>query len=265
MRVIVTRPANQADAWVQGLRAAGLTAVSWPLIDIRPTRDAQALNAARAQAADQQALMFVSANAVHGFFEENRALAGVNAAELAIKSIVNTGAARCWATGPGTVQALLAAGVPAQRIDAPGAGDELESEALWAVVQKQVGAGMRVMLVRGADAAGQLAGRPWLAQQLAARGAQVTEAAAYERHAPQWSAAQREQAQAALCDGSVWLWSSSEALHNLPDLPAMAQHAARAVATHPRIAQAARERGFAQVLEARPDLPALVRSIQSFA
>jgi uroporphyrinogen-III synthase len=265
MRVIVTRPANQADAWVQGLRAAGLNAVSWPLIDIRPTRDAQALNAARAQAANQHALMFVSANAVHGFFEENRVPAGVDTAQCAINNVATGGMARCWATGPGTVQALLAAGVPALRIDAPGAGDALESEALWAVVQNQVAVGARVMLVRGADAAGNLAGRPWLAQQLAARGALVSEVAAYERHAPQWSAAQRQQAQAALCDGSVWLWSSSEALRNLPELPAMAQHAARAVATHPRIAQAARERGFARVLEARPDLPALVRSIQSFA
>jgi uroporphyrinogen-III synthase len=265
MRVIVTRPANQADAWVQGLRAAGLSAVSWPLIDIHPTRHAQALNAARAQAANQQVLMFVSANAVAGFLKQNMQIAGVNTAQAAMNTIANDSPVRCWATGPGTVQALLAAGVPAQRIDAPGAGDALESEALWAVVQAQVAAGTRVMLVRGADAAGQLAGRPWLAQQLAARGALVSEVAAYERHAPQWSAAQRQQAQTALCDGSVWLWSSSEALHHLPDLPAMAQRAARAVATHPRIAQAARERGFAQVLESRPDMPALVRSIQSFA
>mgnify|MGYP005609310461 CR=1 FL=1 len=266
MRVIVTRPAQQALAWVQGLRAAGLDAVSWPLIEIHLTRDAQSLQSAREQAAQQQALMFVSVNAVEGFFKPNQPIAGVNTAQEAINTIAFSGATRCWATGPGTVQALRAAGVDAARIDAPGAHDELDSQALWARVQRQVHPGARVMLVRGADAQGQLAGRPWLAQQLRSSGAQVTEVAAYERHAPQWSDDQRAQADAALCDGaSVWLWSSSEALHNLPALPALARAQARAVATHARIAQAARARGFAQVQEARPELADLVRSIQSFA
>jgi uroporphyrinogen-III synthase len=42
-------------------------------------------------------------------------------------------------------------------------------------------------------------------------------------------------------------------------------HRARAVATHPRIAQAARAAGFSQVCEARPEMAALVASIESLA
>ncbi|MGE3348297.1 MAG: uroporphyrinogen-III synthase, partial [Ramlibacter sp.] len=40
---------------------------------------------------------------------------------------------------------------------------------------------------------------------------------------------------------------------------------ARAVATHPRIAQAAREAGFGVVCESRPALADVVASIESFA
>ncbi len=265
MRVILTRPQAQADAWLSALSEAGFETLSWPLIEIRPTRDPSALHRTQERAHHYQALMFVSPNAVAAFFESNSHLASVLTAQAAIKNIAPQGLPRVWATGAATVQALLAKGVDAQQIDAPAAHDTAESEALWARVQTQVQAGSTVLIVRGANAQGLLAGRPWLAQQLAQCGAQVSEVAAYERHAPVWSDQQQALANAALQDGSVWLWSSSEALHNLPGLPALAAGGARAVATHPRIALAARERGFAQVVQSRPELPALVRSIQSLA
>jgi uroporphyrinogen-III synthase len=64
----------------------------------------------------------------------------------------------------------------------------------------------------------------------------------------------------------VWLFSSSEAVANLRALlPDQSWQQARAVATHPRIAQAARDAGFAVVCESRPALADVVASIESFA
>jgi uroporphyrinogen-III synthase len=87
----------------------------------------------------------------------------------------------------------------------------------------------------------------------------------YQRVRPQLDAAQRALAQASAGADSVWLFSSSEAVHNLQaSLPQQEWRAARAVATHPRIAQAAREAGFAVVRESRPALAEVCASIESF-
>jgi uroporphyrinogen-III synthase len=64
----------------------------------------------------------------------------------------------------------------------------------------------------------------------------------------------------------VWVFSSSEAVHNLQfDLPAQDWAAAVAVATHARIAAAVRAAGFGQVRESRPSLPNVLASIESVA
>ena len=62
----------------------------------------------------------------------------------------------------------------------------------------------------------------------------------------------------------LWLLSSSEALTNLQSLvPGIDWSAAGALATHPRIAAAARSAGFGQVIESRPALPDVVRALES--
>ena len=64
--------------------------------------------------------------------------------------------------------------------------------------------------------------------------------------------------------GSVWLFSSSEALAALRALQPLAQWgAATALATHPRIAQAARDIGFGHVIESRPSLADVLRALES--
>ncbi|RYY72405.1 MAG: uroporphyrinogen-III synthase, partial [Comamonadaceae bacterium] len=103
-RVIVTRPAREAVRWVDALRLAGLDAVALPLIAIAAMPEIAPLRHAHARLGDHAALMFVSAAAVAHFFEVARA-----------PSVTP----RCWATGPGTVQALKEAGVAMERIDAP--------------------------------------------------------------------------------------------------------------------------------------------------
>lgn len=252
MRVIVTRPETEARRWVGDLRARGYDARAWPLIEIAPLADASALQQAWRDMAQCDVLMFVSSNAVTHFF-------GARPADAPALR------ARLWAPGPGTAQALREAGVAPADIDAPdAAAEQFDSEALWQRVQPQVRGGLRVAIVRGADTAGRGAGRDWLAQRLSAAGAQVHWVSAYRRCAPQWSATQREEAARAASDGAVWLFSSSEAIaHLVSMLPAQPWREARAVATHPRIAQAADAAGFGVVRASRAALEDVVASIES--
>ena len=168
------------------------------------------------------------------------------------------------APGPGTVAALLAAGVPAERIDAPAAeAGQFDSEALWAVVRGLPWAGRRVLILRGQSAGAEPAagaGRDWLARQLSAAGAVPEFLAVYRRSAPLFSAQQHRTMAAAASDGSIWLFSSSEAVGHLPPGD---WSRARAVATHPRIAEAVRAAGWGVVVASRPELDDIVASIES--
>lgn len=251
MRVVLTRAGQEADEWGDALRTRGFDVLPLPLIAIGPAPDAAAIERARSGLARNSAVMFVSGNAVRGLLGESPS---AWPAEV-----------RAWATGPGTVRALAAAGVPAACIDAPAHdAQQYDSEHLWAVVRGQVGAGARVLLVRGADAGGHVAGRDWLARQLEDAGAQVEPVAAYVRGVPQWGPAQREAARAAAADGSTWLFSSSEAVRNLRQLMASTDWSlAPALATHERIAQAARDAGFDVVRTSRPDLASVVAALES--
>jgi uroporphyrinogen-III synthase len=89
---------------------------------------------------------------------------------------------------------------------------------------------------------------------------------AYQRGAPFWTDAQCGLARSAAADGSVWLFSSAEALGHLQSLlPGQDWSAARAVATHPRIAAAARDLGFAVVTQTRPTWEEVRASVESLA
>nr|WP_307688014.1 uroporphyrinogen-III synthase [Variovorax ginsengisoli] len=264
-RLIVTRPAAEAARWVQALREAGIDAVALPLIDIAPVQDDRALCAARDRQADYDALMFVSASAVSHFF------GGTPDRTSDRPFMLRTGPAaaypRCWSTGPGTARALREAGVPAAAIDTPGQdAGQFDSEALWAVVRPQIRPGTRVLIVRGGDAAGLATGRDWLARQIASEGGEVDTAVAYRRLAPAFGAAERALAAEGASGRARWLFSSSEAIGNLRlAMPAQTWGAACALATHARIAQAARDAGFGVVCGVPAGLPALIASIESLA
>lgn len=262
-RVIVTRPEREALQWVQALQARGIAAAALPLISIGPPLDLQALQEARARALDYRALMFVSGNAAQHFFDQKTALRLASQAPEAIKT-------RVWSPGPGTAQTLCALGVPADCIDLPAHGAaQFDSEALWAQVHGQIGPGDRVLIVRGTEsgaASAEGTGREWLAQQLQAAGAHAEFVVAYTRGAPPFSAAQQALAHAAVASGALWLLSSSQALaHLCAALPQLDWTSARALATHPRIAQAARAAGFGVVHECRPALDEVGASIESLA
>jgi uroporphyrinogen-III synthase len=265
-QLILTRPATQAPAWAQALQALGYQVAQLPMIEILAAdrqEDAQALRQALQALPRLHALMFVSSNAVEHFWKQKWPLVGIESALNAINLIVNKMSLRCWATGPGTAQALLAAGVDRTLVDAPGPqAEQLDSEALWRIVQPQIVAGKKVLIVRGRDVGAPDSSRDWLAQQVQSAGGQASSLVVYERRAPQLTAAQLTQCQTWLQDGSWWIWSSSQALRHLP-MQLDVSHAL-CVCTHERIAQVARERGFAQVLTSQPTPQAVAASIESF-
>ena len=274
MPVIVTRPEREAQQWVQALQGAGWNALACPLIEIGPPANTAPVVQAWGALAHCHAAMFVSANAVDQFFALKPAAALFSPAQAATKI-------RAYATGPGTREALIRAGVAEGCIDAPAADAvQFDSEALWAVVGSQMQPGCRVLVVRGeqgqpeAAAAGDGAssglGRDWFAAQVRAAGGVVDFVVSYQRRcpamAPHTAAQFAQQVQHWVADQAVWLFSSSEAIANLRHLlPLQSWASARAVATHPRIASAAREAGFAVVCESRPVLAAVVASIESLA
>ncbi len=261
-RVIVTRPRQEAAQWVTALADAGYRAVALPLIEVAPTVHMQPLADAWARLHTYDAVMFVSGNAVDYFFASKPS----NVAAFTEQSAIKT---RAFVTGPGSFSALQRAGVAAHCIDAPDlqAGC-FDSEALWAVVHQRVHRGYRLLIVRGGDSASVAGdsglGRDWFASQATAAGASVAFVVAYQRLCPTFSEQERALARAAAVDGSVWLFSSSEAIFNLAaSCPAQSWQRAKAVATHPRIVQAAKDLGFAVVCESRPTVDALLASIES--
>lgn len=237
MRLIVTRPAAQAQAWVQALQALHVDAHALPLLGIEPVADTTPLQSDWRELANLALVMFVSANAVQHFFAARPA--GLQwPPHLAAAS-----------TGPGTTAALRGAGVVL--IEQPALDEaQFDSEALWRQLRLKRWAGCRVLIVRGEE------GRSWLADTLRAAGAQVAMRVAYRRVAPHPNAAEHALLQAALARPAEhrWLFSSSEAVGQLQRLAPQARWAeSAALASHPRIAQAARDIGFGQVEVVEPD------------
>jgi uroporphyrinogen-III synthase len=159
-------------------------------------------------------------------------------------------------TGPGTTQALRAAGVPAAQIVEPAREPaQFDSEALWQRLRERDWTRARVLVVRGDG------GREWLGEQLRDAGAQVEHVRSYRRVTPHWSAEQQALAARALAapDDAVWLLSSSQAVAKLRELlPHASWQRAQAWATHERIAEAARAAGFGTVRIVAPTQQAVV-------
>src|SRR5262249_55325996 len=111
---------------------------------------------------------------------------------------------RAGATGPGTVAALRAAGVPEAAIVAPPAtAAQFDSEALWACIAGWAWHDRPVLIVRGNG------GRDWLADRLRAAGARVVFVQAYARAAPTLDDAGRALIEATLAEPGRWAWMFS--------------------------------------------------------
>jgi uroporphyrinogen-III synthase len=256
--LLVTRPQPQADAWVVQLQALGLQASAVPLLGIDAPAEPAAVHAAWqlvVRGADDQQrplamVMFVSPSAVQRFF-------ALRPADLAWPEAVLAAA-----PGLGTRQALQQAGVPQRALcSPPDDGGQFDSEALWAVLQPRCHwAGSSALVVRGES------GRDWLADVLRQQGAQVHFVEAYRRTVPVPSAPMQALLRQALArpEAHCWLFSSSEAVGHLPVLlPGVDWSRARGLATHVRIAEAARRLGMVRVQQVAPRPEAVAQALRS--
>jgi len=162
--IVVTRPRAQAAPLAEAIAALGGEPLIFPLLEIAPAADPQALAAAVARLADYSLAVFISPNAV----------------DYALPAILARGP---WpaglqpaAVGQGTVRALAAHGVagcvaPRERFD---------SETLLELPELAAGqvAGKRVAIFRGDG------GRELLAETLRERGAEVDCVTCYRRSGP---------------------------------------------------------------------------------
>ena len=256
--VVLTRPVAESLLWATTITQAGFEVLSWPLIEVKAHEDQKRINAALAAWDNYQAVMFVSRAAVQHAFLHQSPRAG-------------WGHTRCWATGPGTRQALLEAGVAESLIDSPPLqAAQFDTETLWPVVAPQLVAGRPVLLLRGSDgdkpaSAAEGIGRDWLIKQLEGAGIRVDSVAVYQRSLPAWDASQQVRARSAARDGSIWLFSSSQSISHLAQLlPAQDWSQARALVTHARIGNAATQLGVGHVQICKPSLYEVVASLESF-
>lgn len=246
--LLVTRPAEQAAGWVSKLRAQGLRAEALPLIAIGPAPDAAALHQMLAALRPGALVMFVSPNAVQ---QSVAALGGHWAWPEGV---------RAAATGPGTVAALLVAGVPEGSITAPPEGAlQFDSETLWQLLRHEDWRDRQVRVVRGEG------GREWFADTLRAAGAEVQLVQGYSRCAAMLDESGLALLQRALAQPNDvrWLFSSSESIDHLMGLaPGADWSASLALVSHPRIAERALARGWRHVQLVLPGLDAIVQAMR---
>lgn len=245
--IVVTRPAAQASGLVDAIVGAGGLAFVFPLLEIEPGDPQRVLDAA-APSLDRAALaVFVSPNAVrHGL----RALLAQRAWPPALVPA---------AVGQGTARALVEAGLA--DVVAPAEG--FDSEALLALPALSAArvAGREVLLFKGEG------GRDLLAETLRARGARVVPVVCYRRRPPGRSPSELfELLDAGRVDAIVV--TSSEAMANLGQLfgEGRREQLGRqlVVATHPRIADAARRLGCRRVLETSPGDAAVAAALGTY-
>ena len=229
--IVVTRPRAQAAPLAEAIAAAGGIPLIFPLLEISPASDPQALVAAVSRLADYALAIFISPNAV------DYALPAMLARGPWPSGLVSA------AVGQGTVKALAAHGVngcvaPSQRFD---------SETLLSLPELAVEkvAGRRVAIFRGDG------GRELLADTLRQRGAEVDCITCYRRSGPAAGAAPLLAAWRAGQLDALTV-SSSEGLRYLVDLlDAEGRDFLRETpifVPHARIAENARALGLSNIL-----------------
>ena len=229
--VIVTRPQRPAAVFAARIAALGGTPLIWPAIVIEPPPDAAQLARVHARLDDYDIAIFVSANAV----------------EFGARPDCAWPVRLCtYAPGPGTAEALAAAGIADARIPVK----SWDSEGLLELPELAHVDGKRVVIFRGEG------GREFLGNALRARGAVVDHVPCYRRVAPRGGA---EGLVEALRDGRAHALTltSAEGVDNL--MAAIGTEGRALIVTlptfaaHPRIAERAREHGLAAVETAGGD------------
>jgi len=239
LKIVVTRPRDQAVQLTQRIEQAGGVPLLFPLLDITAMPDTQILRQQVTRLALFNLAIFISPNAVHYGMEAIHA-AGPLPPTLKIATI-----------GQGSAKALRDLGIA--QVIAP--GERFDSEGLLALPELQDVAGWRVIIFRGNG------GRNLLGDTLKERGATVEYAECYQRAKPQLDGAALLAA-----NPDILTVTSSEALDSLWNMLDATNKARLAAAPlfvpHARIAELARRQGWlhVQLTEAGDDglLSALV-------
>ncbi|NTV96949.1 MAG: uroporphyrinogen-III synthase, partial [Thiobacillus sp.] len=241
--ILVTRPAEQAEGLAASIAGLGGRAILFPTLAIAAPADPVALAHAIGALAGYDYAIFISPTSVDRAWPEILERHGG------------------WPHGPvpaavgrATARALAKYGVRHVLV----AEDGADSESLLALDAFAEPAGKRILIVRGEG------GRELLADSLRARGARVDYAECYRRVRPEADAAPllalwREGGIAAVTV------TSREVFANLADLLGAAGadllRATPLFAPHPRIAEAARQWGVAEVVATAPGDAGLVSGL----
>ncbi len=224
LKIVVTRPYDQAANLAQRLAQAGGNAILFPLLEIGPAADPRPLNALISRLHEFDLAIFISPNAVRYGMD------AIHAAGAFPSSL------RVAAVGQGSARALRDLNL--REVIAP--QDHYDSEALLALPALQNVAGWRVVIFRGDG------GRELLGDTLKARGASVDYAECYRRSKPRQKAA----AMLVAKPDAITI-TSSEALRHLWDMSDSREREQLATlplfVPHARIAEAAQWLGWRSV------------------
>lgn len=233
LKILVTRPRDQAAPLAQRIEQAGGIPLLFPLLEIAPAQDTGILHEQVSRLAQFNLAVFISPNAV------KYGMAAIRAAGVSLSPIPSPesggGGLKFATVGQGSAKALRELGIA--NVIAP--TERFDSEGLLAAPELQNVAGLRVMIFRGDG------GREFLGDALRARGATVEYAACYRRSKPRWDA---EALQDAAPDAITV--TSSEALGYLWQMLSDARDSIRGIplfVPHMRIAELAHEQGWQQI------------------
>ncbi|MFB3777471.1 MAG: uroporphyrinogen-III synthase [Bryobacteraceae bacterium] len=163
VRVVITRARDQAGELAARLEALGAEVIEFPTIEIRPAEDYRPLDAALANLASYDWLIFTSANGVKFFMER---------LELRGRDLAAFRGGVC-AIGPATRKAVERNGMKVTLVP-----EEYVAESLVAAFEAHELAGKRILLPRAAVA------RDVVPGELAKRGAKVDVVEAYRTVVP---------------------------------------------------------------------------------
>lgn len=225
MRVMVTRPAQQAEPLMTQLTAAGARPWLFPLLEITPCPSTE-LERQIQQLEQYDMAIFISPNAVHYGVDAVTAVRPWPTSLLL--ATIGTGSAHELERRLHRIPDIIPAG-------------GYDSEALLAETAMQHVDGKRILIFRGQG------GREQLAKTLRARGAMVDYAEVYERRRPQVDTGPLNEAlRSKMID--VIVITSSEAMDNLltmvepANLNALRQ--IQILVIHPRQAEHIHQHGF---------------------
>ena len=241
LKIVVTRPREQAADFARRIEQAGATPILFPLLEISPPADERPLRDAVSRLAEFDLAIFVSPNAVRYGMQAILA-AGALPPQLKIATV-----------GQGSARALRELGVAT--VIAP--QERFDSEALLALPELQDVAGLRVAIFRGDG------GRELLCDTLVSRGAMVEYVECYRRSRSQQDIAALDRA------ADTIIVTSNEALGYLWDMLDTAGRghfsAVPLFVPHARIAEVATRLGWREVVLAAGGDDGLVSGLIAWA